>query len=109
MRALVLAAAVLAAFAGTADAHRLSLVQAAHKAHSEALIISGTLHQRARVSVRSCTRKERHLVDCRVRYRFVDDDGELTGERCYQTIRVRFVSDTSSKLAVSFPPASVRC
>ena len=36
-------------------------------------------------------------------------DGRLTGDRCYQTIRVRFVSDTSHGLAVTYPPASVRC
>ena len=109
MRACLIAfAAVLAAVPASAEAHRLGLVTAARKAHSEALIISGELHQRSRVSVRSCQRKARHVVDCRVRYRFVRD-GELTGERCYQTIRVRFVSNVSRGLVVSFPPASVRC
>lgn len=108
-RALIVAAAVLAASAAPVDAHRLSIVRAAHKAHSEALIISGKLPQRSRISVRSCVRTQRHLVDCRVRYRFVDEHGELTGQRCYQTIRVRFVSNTTYRLTVSFPPSSVRC
>lgn len=108
MRAVLAVTAILAAFPAPVDAHRLGLVTAARKAHSEALIISGKLPQRSRVSVRYCERRARHVVDCRVRYRFVKD-GELTGERCYQTIRVRFVSDRSRGLVVSFPPASVRC
>lgn len=108
MRPLVLAVAVLSVFPAAVDAHRLGLVTAAHKARSEALIISGELHQRSRVSVRYCVRRTRHSADCRVRYRFVKD-GKVTGERCYQTIRVRFASDVSRGLVVSFPPASVRC
>jgi hypothetical protein len=106
--ALIALAAILAAVPAPADAHRLGLLTAARKARSEALFISGQVHQRSRVSVRYCDRRTRHVVDCRVRYRFVKD-GELTGERCYQTIRVRFTSESSRRLEVSFPPASVRC
>lgn len=108
MRLLIAVAALLAGFAAPVDAHRLSLVTAAHKAHSEALIISGSLPQRARISVRSCMRRERHVADCRVRYRFVKN-GRPTGQRCYQTIRVRFTRETSVALAVSYPPGTVRC
>src|ERR1051326_5676425 len=98
--AVVIATAVLAAFPAAVGAHRLGLVTAANKARSEALFISGVLHQRSRVSVRKCESKTQHIVDCRVRYRFVKD-GKLTGERCFQTIRVRYVSERSRRLEAS--------
>jgi hypothetical protein len=105
---LALALSVLAVVPASVDAHRISLVTAAHKARSEALIISGSLPQRSRVSVRRCIRMTPHLASCRVRYRFVKD-GMLTGQRCFQTIRVRFTSNTSRGLAVSFPRVTDRC
>lgn len=108
MRSLLLAVVILAALPVSVCAHVLPTPVAAAKARSEALIISGALPQRSRVSVRTCRRLTRHIVDCRVRYRFLKD-GKLTGEQCFQTIRVRYTSDRSRRLTVTYPPASVRC
>lgn len=91
--------------ASMATAHVLSLTVAAAKARSEALVIAGSFpRDRPRVSVRSCSRVSRHMVDCRVRYRFVGS--RLT---CFQRIRVKFTSDTRRRLAVSFPPPPAWC
>lgn len=107
MRRLLLATMILGLAwpTSTVTAHVLSLKTAAAKARSEAYIIAGLLDERPAISVRSCSRVSRHVVTCRVRFRFRDE-----ARTCrIQRIRVRFVSNTSRRLAVSFPPPPLRC
>ncbi len=107
MKAALLLAAVLvlAALPAPAAAHTLARDVAADRARAEAHATIKARRIEARVSVRSCERREAHVQDCRVRYRFTRD-GRLTGTRCYHTMRVRL---TGPALSVRVLPTATRC
>ncbi len=106
MKSLFAVALLLASFAlssGNASTPALSLERASSKARSEALVLAGQAQartgRRTRVSVRYCVRKQRHIVDCRIRLR----DARA---RCYITLRVRLVD---GRLQVAPQLATQRC
>jgi hypothetical protein len=93
---LALAALACLLCAAPAGAHTLTLAGAERVAKRYVEKVAATASRPPRAAVRDCESRTRHVVVCPAVFDFVG------GVRCERRVRVRFVSNDSSRVARSF-------